>query len=207
MSKIGLYYEVILRDMDGKVVKRFKRKSESWLMGFIAILRALMMQRYGAAVSYANITDETGTSRGYPDIYAPSGSVTYYLPCCNGDTGDTSQGIVVGSSDVANDINTYALGSKISHGTGSGQLVYNAMIFEDISNPSAGVLQFRLTRSFTNNSGADITVKEMGLLAKGKDNTDNPRSFLIARDVLTTPITIPDGYSLTLRYIVKITVA
>jgi hypothetical protein len=206
MSKIGLYYEVILRDRNGKVVKRFKRKSESWLRGFIGILRALMIQRYGTAVSAQNITDETGTARGYPDIYAPSGYVTYYLPCCNGDAGDISQGIVVGSSDTANDINTYALGSKISHGTGSGQLLYNPMTFEDIVNPSGTILQFRLTRVFTNNSGADVTVKEMGLLAKGKDNTDNPRSWLIARDVLTSPITIPDGYSLTLRYIVKITI-
>jgi len=98
------------------------------------------------------------------------------------------------------------LGSKIGHGTGSGQLLYNPMTFEDITNPSGNILQFRMTRVFTNNSGADITVKEFGLLAKGKDNTDNPRSFLIARDVLSEPITIPDGYSLTLRYIVKITV-
>jgi hypothetical protein len=206
MSKIGLWYEVILRDRNGKVVKRFKRKSESWLRGFIAILRACLMQRYGTAVTTAQITDETGTARGYPDIYAPSGYLTYYLPCCNGDTGDTSQGIVVGSSDTANTLNTYALGSKIGHGTGSGQLLYNPMTFEDIVNPSGNILQFRMTRVFTNNSGADITVKEFGLLAKGKDNTDNPRSFLIARDVLSTPITIPDGYSLTLRYIVKITV-
>ena len=206
MSKIGLYYEVILRDRNGKVVKRFKRKSESWLRGFIAILRACLLQRYGTAVSAQNITDETGTARGFPDTYAPSGYVTSYLPCCNGDTGDTSQGIVVGSSDTDNTLTTYALGSKISHGTGSGQLLYSAMTFEDIVNPSGNILQFRMTRVFTNNSGADITVKEMGLLAKGKDNSDNPRSFLIARDVLSTPITIPDGYSLTLRYIVKITV-
>jgi hypothetical protein len=207
MSKIGLYYEVILRDRNGKIVKRFKRKSESWLRGFIAILKACVKQRYGTSTLVENITDETGTVRGYPDIYAPSGYITYYLPCCNGDTGDTSQGIVVGSSDTANTLDTYALGSKISHGTGSGQLLYSAMTFEDIVNPSGNILQFRMTRVFTNNSGADITVKEMGLLTKGKDNTDNPRSFLIARDVLSTPITIPDGYSLTLRYIVKITVA
>jgi len=207
MSKIGLYYEVILKDRDGKVVKRFKRKSESWLRGFIALFRGYIMQRYGANVTIVNITDETGSARGLPYPYIPTNYITYAYPCANGDLGDVSQGIVVGSSDTPNTINTYALGSKISHGTGSGQLVYNPMTFEDVVNPSGTILQFRMTRVFTNNSGADVIVKEMGLLIKTMDNTGSARSVLFARDVLTTPITIPDGYSLTLRYIVKITVA
>jgi hypothetical protein len=206
MSKIGLWYEVILKDRDGKVVKRFKRKSDSWLRGFIAILRAYMMQRYSASVTTVNITDETGNARTMPDTVSPSPISVVYL-CTNGDSGDVSQGIAVGTSDTANSLTTYTLGSKISHGTGSGQLIYSPMTFEDITNPSNGILQFRMTRVFTNNSGADITVKEMGLLAKIIDSTGNPRSFLFARDVLSTAITIPDGYSLTLRYIVKITVA
>jgi hypothetical protein len=206
MSKIGLWYEVILRDRDGKVVKRFKRKSESWLRAFITLLRGLYLQRYGASVVTVNIVSEDGVTGAYPCNYAPT-TISWVYPCCNGDVGDTSQGIVVGSSNTPNDINTYALGSKITHGTGSGQLVYNAMTFEDITNPSGTILQFRMTRVFTNNSGADVTVKEMGLLARILTSNVGAKSLLLARDVLSTPITIPDGYSLTLRYIVKITVA
>jgi hypothetical protein len=206
MSKIGLYYEVILKDRNGKVVKRFKRKSESWLRAFITLLRGLYLQRYGAGVVTVNIVSEDGVTGAFPCNYSPT-TISWVYPCCNGDVGDVSQGIVVGSSDVANDINTYALGSKISHGTESGQLVYNAMTFEDVVNPSGTILQFRMTRVFTNNSGADVTVKEMGLLARILSSNVGAKSLLLARDVLSTPITIPDGYSLTLRYIVKITVA
>jgi hypothetical protein len=206
MSNIGLYYEVILRDSNGKIVKRFKRKSKSWVRGFIAVLRAYMIQRYGASVTTVGVTDESGASRSIPDTSPPSPLSVVYI-CTNADTGDVGQGIVVGSSDTANTLTTYALGSKIGHGTGSGQLVYSAMTIEDITNPSGNILQFRLTRVFTNNSGADITVREMGLLAKIIDSGGNARSFLLARDVLSSAITIPDGYSLTLRYIIKITVA
>jgi hypothetical protein len=206
MSKIGLWYEVILRDRDGKVVKRFKRKSESWLVGFIRLLRALIMQRYGSGISTTPITTEDGASNSFPATSSPATMSTAY-PCCNGDSGDVSQGIAVGTSDIANSLTTYALGSKITHGTGSGQLLYNAMTFEDVSNPSGNILQFRMTRVFTNNSGADITVKEFGLLTKLINSSNQTKTILIARDVLSSPITIPDGYSLTLRYIVKITVA
>jgi hypothetical protein len=206
MSKIGLWYEVILKDRNGKVVKRFKRKSESWLVGFIRLLRAFIMQRYYASVSTTPITTEDGASNQFPATSSPANMSTAY-PCCNGDTGDVSQGMVVGTSDTANTLTTYALGSKIGHGTGSGQLLYSSMTFEDVVNPSGNILQFRMTRVFTNNSGADITVREFGLLSKLINSSNQAKSILIARDVLSSPITIPDGYSLTLRYIVKITVA
>jgi hypothetical protein len=206
MSKIGLWYEVELRDRNGKVVKRFKRKSDSWLVGFVKLLKSLFYQRYNTSVVYGNVTAEDGSTANPPCDYTPTGytfSVLY--PCCRGDAGDVTHGIAVGNSDTPNTLTTYALGSKISHGNGSGQLLYGAVTIEDVTNPSGNILQFRIIRVFTNSSGADVTVKEFGLLCRIY-TPNGHKNILLARDVLTTPITIPDGYSLTLRYIVKITV-
>jgi len=206
MSKIGLWYEVELRDRNGKVVKRFKRKSDSWLVGFVKLLKSLFYQRYNASVVYGSVTAEDGSTANPTSDYVPTGytwSVLY--PCCRADAGDVNHGIAVGSSDVANTLTTYALGSKINHGNASGQLLYGAVTIEDVTNPSGNILQFRIIRVFTNSSGADVTVKEFGLLCR-IFSPNGHKNILLARDVLSTAITIPDGYSLTLRYIVKITV-
>jgi len=50
-------------------------------------------------------------------------------------------------------------------------------------------------RTFENKSGADITVKEIGLVVK--TNEDN-YLVMIIRDVLPTPKTVPAGGSLTI---------
>jgi hypothetical protein len=39
------------------------------------------------------------------------------------------------------------------------------------------------------------------------DSGGTPRSFLAARDVLPSPVDVPDGATLTIRYVVKITVS
>jgi hypothetical protein len=203
-----ILWEIEVKDKTGKLLKRYETPAKSWLKQFITILKGEFATRHGTTVGNANasVTDETGTARSYP-LASSSG----YGTVCNlstlGDTGDVSQGIIVGTSDTPNVLGTYALGGKIAHGTSSGQLVYNPETVEDVTNPSGNDLQFRLTRTFTNNSGATITVKEVGLLVKKWDASSTSRSWLVARDVLPSPVDVPDGATLTIRYVVKITVS
>jgi hypothetical protein len=44
-------------------------------------------------------------------------------------------------------------------------------------------------------------------LIKKYDSGATARSFLAARDVLPSAVDVPDGATLTIRYVVKITVA
>jgi hypothetical protein len=204
-----ILWEIEVKDKTGKLLKRYETPAKSWLKQFITMLKGEFATRNGANYGNGNVsvTIETGTNVAYP--YAQGSSITNYymnLSTC-GDTGDVTQGIIVGTSDTPNTLTTYALGGKIAHGTGSGQLVYNAETLEDVTNPSGNDLQFRITRTFTNNSGSTITVKEVGLLAKKVDTSATARSFLIARDVLPSPVDVPDGATLTIRYVVKITVS
>jgi hypothetical protein len=204
-----ILWEIEVKDKTGKLIKHYITPAKSWLKQFITMLKGEFATRNG--VNYGNgnatVVDESGTARTYP--YANGSSLNNYymnLSTC-GDTGDVTQGIIIGTSDTPNTLTTYALGGKIPHGTGSGQLLYNPESVEDVTNPSGNDLQFRLTRTFTNNSGSTITVKEVGLLVKKCDSGGASRSFLVARDVLPSPVDVPDGATLTIRYVVKITVS
>jgi hypothetical protein len=204
-----ILWEIEVKDKTGKLLKHYKTPAKSWLRPFITILKGEFATRHGTTTGNANVSvvDETGTARTYPNHYTNSYYSEYLNLSTLGDTGDVTQGIIVGTSDTPNTLTTYALGGKIAHGTGSGQLLYGAETVEDVTNPSGNDLQFRLTRAFTNNSGATITVKEVGLLVKKLDSTGGARSWLVARDVLPSPVDVPDGATLTIRYVVKITVS
>jgi hypothetical protein len=204
-----IIWELEVRDKNGKLLSQRKAPARSWLKAFITILKGEFATRNGANVGNGNVTvvDETGTARSYP-IHSSSAYNTNLMNLSTlGDAADVTQGIIVGTSDTPNGLTTYALGGKIAHGTGSGQLLYGAESIEDVTNPSGNDLQFRITRTFTNNSGSTITVKEVGLLIKKLDPTATSRSFLAARDVLPSAVDVPDGATLTIRYVVKITVA
>jgi hypothetical protein len=204
-----ILWEIEVKDKTGKLLKRYITPAKSWLKQFIQILKGEFATRNNTTTGNANVSvvDESGTARSYPSHT----SLNAYTDICNlstlGDTGDVTQGIIVGTSDTSNTLTTYALAGKITHGTSSGQLLYGAETVEDVTNPSGNDLQFRITRTFTNNSGATITVKEVGLLVKKIDSGNTSRSFLVARDVLPSPVDVPDGATLTIRYVVKITVA
>jgi hypothetical protein len=94
------------------------------------------------------------------------------------------------------------LGALIGHGTGSGQLSYGATVVESLTKNS--VWYFRIIRTFTNNSGATVTVREVGLYVRlGLATSPYYYSCMLARDVPTPPITVPNGSTLTLRYIIS----
>lgn len=194
-------YEIEVRDKDGRLLDFKRGQAHSWLKQFILALRCQCCCSNRTNTNYANTTliDEGGTARTF---FGANTHITAY-----GRSGRADEGIIVGSSDVPNSLDRYALGAKIAHGNASGQLMYGDSIIEDVVNPSGMDLQFRITRTFTNNSGAAVVVKEFGLLSCGTDNTATVRSYLVSREVLPSPSSIPDGASMTIRYIFKITVS
>jgi hypothetical protein len=62
---------------------------------------------------------------------------------------------------------------------------------------------FRVVRSFTNASGAAITVYEVGLIVALPRDWSYYACFLLARDVISGGINVPDGATLTLRYVIS----
>jgi hypothetical protein len=146
--------------------------------------------------------DTSGTGRSYPST---SSIYNAGIPL-NCPSASSEYGLVVGSGTASNTVGTYALQSLISHGTGSGQLSYGSHTFEDLV-VSGSTIYFRIIRTFTNNSGASITVNEIGLYARVQDSGGTARIFCIARDVLSTGVTVDNGKTLTVRYILSVTVS
>ena len=121
--------------------------------------------------------------------------------------GDDMYGILVGSGTKAVEATDYCLESKIPHGSGTaGALEYG--------DTAVGALyvdgtraRFEITRTFTNSSGGDITISEVGLAVQGYDRfSGKDTSPLVERTVLDSPITVPDGSSITIKYTLEVTV-
>jgi len=183
-----LWIEALVKDKKGKVLKRLKRKAHSFVGNFIRCL----------AVQFASgeeaITDTGGITRNpwanYLNLKANAGS------------GDDNFGIQVGTGTNAVSINDNALLTKITHGTGSGQLQYGAVTFGATS-CDASKCECTITRDFANGSGGDITVNELGLVLQMYDG--DTQNYLVARDVVSGGISVPNGQTLTVNYKIRAT--
>jgi len=185
------YVEIEVTDKDGKLIESRVEEGHTWTRNLIALMcvQAAQGERSGGRRidgSYVNTRP---------------GGATFAL---NGGAGNDGKGIVIGRSDTAYTLNDYDLGTRITHGTSSGQMVYNDTTVEDFQTSGGGCL-FRVVRTFTNNSGASITVKEIGLICGGYYAPGYETTFLLARDVLSSPVTVPNGSTLTVRYIISFT--
>jgi hypothetical protein len=197
LPKAVIEYEV--KDKNGKLIEKGKFPSKSWVGNLIRLLNMLWdtwasVTSTGSVYYYYTKTlyvDTSGSARMLGIISGATGSFGGEAPA-----GDTSAGILVGTSDTPVSLGQYNLLGLIPHGTGSGQLSYGATVVEDLTIDTTYF--FRIIRTFTNNSGASITVREIGLFLK----TVSP-GFMFARDVPPSPITVPAGSTLTIRYIIS----
>jgi hypothetical protein len=126
---------------------------------------------------------------------------------------DDTYGIVVGSGTIGLSLDQYAPASKIPHGTGSGQLDYGLHVYEDLgldTGVTPPVCRFRFTRTFSNLSGAAININEVCIVARSfwRDGVSivNDVKYMIARDVLPSTYTVPNGGSATVAITVEVVV-
>jgi hypothetical protein len=200
LPKAVIEYEV--RDKNGKLIEKGKFPAKSWVGNIVGLLSAIIstwtgVGSYYAASTRSDLTDISGTARSI--LLGTGGSVT--LGGC-APAGDTSAGIVVGSSDTPVSLSQYSLGALIPHGTGSGQLTYGTTNVETLSKDTTWL--FRVVRTFTNGSGASVTVREIGLYVRlGMGASPYYYSCMFARDVPTSAISVPAGSTLTIRYIIS----
>ncbi len=113
---------------------------------------------------------------------------------------DDDYGILVGTGTTAETSTDYQIETKIAHGTGSGQLQYAAGDYT-AAGVSGSYVEFEVRRTFTNGSGASITVQEAVIYCKTW-GAGAYRYFCIARD-LTGGVSVPDGQVLTVKYIYR----
>jgi hypothetical protein len=186
MENLSLYYDMIVKK-DNKVIKKYrKRKCHSFVKQFLCLLSS---QSSG---SFSEV-DIGGTTRNLDYIYP-----TFYIP---GTVGTTTDGPVVGTGITTVTINDYKIETLITHGTGSGQLQYSVVTYGAPTTTATGST-FIMTRVFTNNSGGNVTINEIGIIVYHY----NAYYYLIVHDNLTSPITLANGETVTLNYTFQTTI-
>lgn len=197
--KFGIRYEVIVRDRHGKVVAT-RRGQNSLLKNC-----ALIFFEHGFRGNTAVVMTDTG---GTPQTCGWSYATTpKQAPSTAAATLDTF-GIQVGTGTNAVTANDYALQTKIAHGSGAGQLSYGLTTIPQTTGPAVtgSRAYFDFVRIFTNNSGGDITINELGLVAEEQLQVGTKVYIMYARDKLTTGATVPNGGTIQVKYTLYVTV-
>ena len=194
IDNLGLYYDMQIT-RGGRIVKKYrKRICKSFVKQFLQYLSA----QFG----YTN--GSTGVS------ITDTGNVSQVVNCVSGyqytgihldaSAAVTTFGSQVGTGTTAVTINDYKIETLIAQGTGAGQLQYSAVVF-GAPTTDATTTTTVVTRVFTNNTGNDVIVYEISLVGY-----NGQYYFLLARDVLASPVTLANSEGLTLNYSLKTTI-
>ena len=186
-SCIQMHVRAIV-EQDGKIISKTRWKpSKSFVIAFLQHIASATQNAHKLG------TDITGTGR---TILTPSiGS--YYFMRADAAIGVTAYGIVVGTGTTPPTNFDYKLEAQIAHGSDAGQLQYGNQSFTDPVEHD-GVVDYILTRSFTNASGSTVTINEVGIYCATHCSGPALYYFCIARDLLT--VEVPNGATVTIEY-------
>jgi hypothetical protein len=197
-------------EKDGERIYRLETRSKSFLQNFAKVFTKMLesvASAYGNYVS-ATVVDTTGaSSAANTEWYAGSANDGGGTPMgMSAPDNDDSYGVVVGSSSTPVSPTDYALATKIAHGTGAGQLDYGPATVASSYGTTSSYAE--IARTFLNASGSDVTVREVGIIARSYWKTyggvANNVKYLIARDILPSPVKVPNLGTLTVRYRVSL---
>lgn len=156
------------------------------------------MNTRGTEVS---VTDTSGIGRAFP---ASGGYNQGAYGSALGPVNNSNFGIVIGSGSSAVSPTDYSLAQQITHGSGANQMVHGTQTTETVQ-VVGQTSSVRATRTFTNNSGAIIIVREIGWIISFYDTGAAQRYALFLRDVLPSAVAVPDGSTFTVRYTISVT--
>jgi len=199
--KLQLFYRTIITDSKGKIVKRSRwRKSRSFVIAFLQHIELFTSHAFGADITLS-LKNTSNTAKTLPALT----TIWYNLFTVFAGDNDSSYGIVVGSGTTAPTNADYALGTQIVHGVGAGQLDYGAHSRTTTAVVGANV-DYVISRTFYNGSGATITVKEIGIYCASRDLDATTQVFCIVRDVLAASQDVLNTQTLTVQYTLRTTV-
>jgi hypothetical protein len=192
-NNIDMRLTITVKDKDGKIIKVHKQKSHSFVANFMYMLGSFF------TLNLYSWTDVSGTGTTF---YNGAVNYTKFLNINCNSPGNC--GIVIGTGTATPTPQDYKLGNKIANGTGSGQMVYNSLSY---TNPtvSGNTISMTFTQTFTNQSGAPITVTEVGIQTYNLNSSDNADYALIVHDLLSSPITVPNNGVLGITYTISVT--
>jgi len=167
------YFTIECRDRSGQLLWKHRQKSKSYVIAYFRNLEAISITANASGTCQDTTNNariiKGGVASTHGQILAAAG-VTLY-------------GMVVGTGIGAVAPTNYQLGAIINHGGGAGQLNYGACsVGGAVATPTNS--QVTVVRSFTNSSGAAITINEIGIYAWCYDDTTTSRYFCFVRDLV-----------------------
>jgi len=215
-NNIDIRLTITVKDKNGKIIKQHKQHSHSFLMNFAAMLATTMLNSSGGTANFYYFKSVAGS---WYSLYAGAGynQVFAMLDSAN----DSTYGIVVGTGTATPTPNDDNLQNQIANGTSTGQLVYGShsispapgtsTLNAGTTTPTSGVLtpsgnttSFQVSRTFQNQSGASITVSEVGIIAGVLTPATGTTYVLIIHDLLSSAITIPNNGVMAITYTISV---
>lgn len=202
--KPGIYASIgiVCRDHDGETVLEREEPAHSFTRNFGKGVYASFL-RSGVSGAYLDTSGSSVSAfirHRYDGYNYASGWLLH--PAGEG----VYRGVVVGSSGAGFDIGQYNLQSPISHGDAAGNLQYGAQMYPSVVvAEDQSSISLVLAREFGNASGSDVTIAEVGLIGYPvRRTTDSTRTnVLLTRDVLDTPVVVPDGGVVGVSHILR----
>lgn len=171
-----------IRDPTGWILKTLPEvPANSYLQQFVDLLYVQLSQ------VALNITRLTGA------VYSTAADNQNFMASAG--AGATTYGIVIGDGEAAVAINDYALGNQLTT-----NIVYSSVSF-GVPVTDGGKRYFDITRTFTNNTGADLNIKEVGIYV---GLTGIAKLACVDRSLYSAVVT--NGNSISLRYRISVTV-
>ena len=184
-----LHVGVKLTDKDGKVLEDRYEQGHSWTRNAWCFFHNYMMD--SSDIVAASNVGNTSYSKGNWSKRDTNGNyqqnaINWGVGQLYANTGSLRVG-TGGDSFTSEDFNLYGL---IGDGIGAGQLGHLSATWTNVVlDAGTNTYSRTLTRVFNNNSTAAIVVREVGLFYS---------SYLLTRDVLSSPINVPVGAQLTI---------
>lgn len=216
------FWELEVRDKDGRLIRRHRQRSHSWVRNaYNALFQGLSGQMakdqtWGAGLlSMKNYAGNIFPLVGEDYFIAFGGDGAGSLPCGTNTLRSNTMlgaaafdgcGIQVGSGTNAESFEDYILQTQIAHGAGAGQLSYAE---SEAHSPSYTDTTWKneLVRYFNNNSGGSIDVNEVALMAHVINyiGAGDGSHYLYSRDKLPGTVAVPDTGQLKVTYTVQLT--
>lgn len=183
--------------IDGKPSKKFYGKS---LTGnFIQWLYAHNSQN-DAAFQLSPSINNTRTSGWRIDTGAATGGLQSMDLDITAGAGIVNQGMVLGSDVVVVTPSNFSVGTLINSGVGAGQIVYNTQVSIQGNTIVGQNTSFILQRTFSNNSGGNITVQAIAIYCN-----ETTGGFMYYLDSVAPADVIANGQVYTVQITFQIT--
>lgn len=202
-STFNAYLAVVVRDNKGNVIKVHKQRSHSPTTNFRTfILPAQWYLETGTDAKWTNTSGTTNTIFNVPN--GAHANISYPNSGTNRPT--YLVGIMVGSGSQSDPASVYNLAAPIANGAGAGQLLYQAPILPQKIIIKGNSAYFYIEQTYVNQSGDTVTITEVGIVVEvntmnyNGSATYDQGNMVMWYDVLSSPISVPNGGSVTIYY-------